>query len=147
MKLFVSAAITAAFLLSAMAVEARDSRAMYSLSEALSTEAAKSKLNQDVRFYFGKQSHPRAAKKFGEVMTNKKTNAFNKTDKGACEWAFLSAMISFQKRAIAEGGDAVINIRSYYKRKEISSESEFECGAGKIIAGVTFLGEIVKLAR
>ncbi len=126
---------------------ARDDRNMYSLSEALNTEAAKSKLDGSVRFYFGDQSHPGVSQRFGEVMTNKKTNAFNKTDKHACEWAFLSAMLSFQNRAKREGGNAVINIRSYYKKNEISSTTEFECGAGRVIAGVTFKGEIVKIGN
>lgn len=126
-------------------VHARDSTSMYSLSDALGTEAAKSKLDGSVRFFFGNQSHPGVSQRFGEVMTNKKTNAFNKTDKRACEWAFLSAMISLQNRAQREGGNAVINIRSYYKKHEVSSSTEFECGAGNVIAGVTFKGEVVKL--
>lgn len=130
-----------------MSVSARDSWEMYSLSEALGTEAAKDKLNQDVRFYFGDQKHPAVVKRFGEFMSNKKTNAFNKSDKGACEWAFLSAMVSFQERAQREGGNAVINIRSYYKKHEVSSTTEFECGAGRVIAGVTFLGDVVTLAK
>jgi uncharacterized protein YbjQ (UPF0145 family) len=80
-------------------------------------------------------------------MSNKKTNAFNKTDKRACEWAFLSAMLSLQQRALSEGGNAVVNIRSFYKRHEVSSATEFECGAGAIMAGVTFKGDVVKLGK
>ncbi len=147
MKSYILAAMSALFMVTAISVEARDTRNMFSLSEALENEAAKSKLDQNIRFYFGKQSHPAIAKNFGEVMTNKKTNAFNKTDKRACEWAFLSAMISFQDRAIREGGNAIVNIRSFYKRNEVSSETEYECGAGGVIAGVTFKGEVVKLAN
>lgn len=124
---------------------ARDTREMYSLEEALSTEDAKQKLDGSVRFYFGKQKHPGIAKNHGEFMSNKKTNAFNKTDKRACQWVFLSAMLSFQDRAHREGGNAVVNIRSYYKRNLISSETEFECGAGAFVAGVTFLGDVVTL--
>ena len=118
---------------------------MFPLADALGNEHAKEKLDGSVKFYFGNQKHPKVAKKFGEFMSNKKTNAFNKTDKFACEWAFLSAMLSFQDRAKKLGGNAVINLRSYYKKNEISSASEYECGAGGIIAGVTFLGEVVRL--
>jgi len=127
--------------------QARDTRKMYSISDALNTEDAKAKLDPDVRLYFGKQKHPKAVKHFGEFMSNKKTNAFNKTDKRACQWAFLSAMLSLQKRAGLEGGNAVVNIRSYYKRNEVSSTTEFECGSGAIIAGVTFKGDTVKLPK
>ena len=80
-------------------------------------------------------------------MSNKKTNAFGKSDKEACEWVFLSAMLSFQDRIAKEGGNAVVNIRSYYKKNEIRSSTEFECGAGAIMAGVTFLGDVVTLEQ
>ena len=55
-------------------------------------------------------------------------------------------MITLQDRAVAEGGNAVINIRSYYYKNDFSSATEFECGAGAIMAGVTMVGEVVKLA-
>ena len=131
----------------ALGAQARDTRSMYSLEEAMNTEDAKAKLNKGIRFYFGEQKHPKVIKRFGEFMSNKKTNAFNKTDKRACQWAFLSAMLSFQQRALNMGGNAVVNLRSYYKKNEISSTEEFECGAGNIIAGVTFLGDVVQLAE
>lgn len=58
---------------------------------------------------------------------------------------FLSAMIALQDRARREGGNAVVNIRSYYKKNEVNSSSEFECGAGAVMAGVTLEGEVVTL--
>ena len=126
-------------------VYARDTRHMFPLSDALDNEHAKAKLDGSVKFYFGNQKHPAVAKRYGEFMSNKKTNAFNKTDKFACEWAFLSAMLSFQDRAKNLGGNAVINLTSYYKKNTVSSATEYECGAGGVIAGVTFKGEVVKL--
>ena len=134
-------------IMGALNAQARDEHTMYSIQEAMNTEDAKAKLDKNISFYFGDQKHPSIEKRFGEFMSNKKTNAFNKTDERACQWAFLSAMLSFQDRAIREGGNAVVNIRSYYKRNEISSSTEFECGAGNIIAGVTFKGDVVKLAK
>ena len=125
--------------------QARDTKHMYPLADALNNEHANEKLSGDVKFYFGDQKHPKVIKKFGEFMSNKKTNAFNKTDKFACEWAFLSAMLSFQDRARQMGGNAVINLRSYYKKNLVSSASEYECGAGAVVAGVTFLGDVVKI--
>jgi len=133
-------------LLGTVNVEARDDRNMWSISDALATEDAKKKLDMNIRFYFGDQSHPKITKNFGEFMSNKKTNAFNKTDERACQWNFLSAMISFQERAQRMGGNAVVNIRSYYKKNTISSQTEFECGSGTFVSGVTFLGDVVQLA-
>ena len=56
-------------------------------------------------------------------------------------------MVSLQKRALAEGGNAVVNIRSFYKKREFTSAIEFECGAGAMVAGVTLVGDVVKLAE
>lgn len=41
--------------------------------------------------------------------------------------------------------NAVMNISSYYKKREFVSDTEFECGAGFVMAGVTLKGDLVKL--
>lgn len=137
--------LSALCLLAAQGTSARDTKNMWPVTDAMNSPDARAKLDQGIKFYFGKSAHPAVAKTFGEFTSNKKTNGANKKDKEACEWAFLSAMLSFQQRAIAEGGDAVINIRSYYRKNEISSETEYECGSGALMSGVTFRGEVVKL--
>ena len=147
MKSFIAMIVAAIVMLGAVNVEARDDRNMWSISEALNTEDAKQKLDQNIRFYFGDQSHPKITKNYGEYMSNKKTNAFNKTDERACQWNFLSAMITFQERAQRMGGNAVVNIRSYYKKNTISSQTEFECGSGAFVSGVTFLGDVVQIVE
>ncbi|MBW2449646.1 MAG: excinuclease ABC subunit A [Deltaproteobacteria bacterium] len=124
----------------------RDDQLVFPIGDALSTPAAKDKL-KGIDFYFGNQKHPQVLKDFGEFNTNKKTNAFNKSDKQACEWAFLSALLQLQDRARNLKANAVINIKSNYKHREYASETEFECGAGHIMAGVALKGRIVKLAR
>jgi hypothetical protein len=50
-------------------------------------------------------------------------------------------------RARTEGGNAVINIVSYYKKNVFSSATEYECHAGAIIAGVALKGTVVKLSK
>ena len=147
MKGFITILIAVIVVLGVVNVEARDDRNMWPISEALGTEDAKQKLDKNIHFYFGDQSHPKITKNFGEFMSNKKTNAFNKTDERACQWNFLSAMISFQERAQRMGGNAVVDIRSYYKKNTISSQTEFECGSGAFVSGVTFLGDVVQLAE
>ncbi len=141
--------LTVIFLVTSMLISfgasARDDHLMLSIEEAMNTEAAKEKLNRGFRFYFGKQAHLEPIKDFGEFQSNKKSNGVGKSDKQACEWAFLSAMLSFQDRISREGGNAVINLRSFYKKNLISSETEYQCGAGNLMAGVTFLGDVVTL--
>ena len=124
---------------------ARDTVANFPVDEALSQEKAKSLLGSDIKFYFGDQKHGKVIKNFGEFKTNKKTNAFNKSDKEACEWAFLSAMLALKKRAVQKGGNAVINIKSNYKNNLTSSNDSFECGAGAIMSGVALVGTIVTI--
>ncbi|HDY8021256.1 TPA: excinuclease [Vibrio vulnificus] len=124
---------------------ARDDIGSYSIENALSSEAAKNKLGTDVKFYFGEQKFPKVVAELGEFKTNKKTNAFNKTDEEACNWVFLSAMIVLKERAIKEGGNAVVDIKSNYKNNLTSSVDTFQCGAGTMVAGVALTGKVVKL--
>lgn len=145
MQRLTTALLATTILLCSTQAVSRDDRQRFSIKEALSTEVAKQKLNAKIRFYFGNQSHGKIAKKFGHFSSNKKTNAFGKSDQQACEWAFLSAMMSLQKRAQSEGGNAVIDIRSNYKNTEFKSDTEFECGAGAIMAGVALTGTVVEL--
>ena len=126
---------------------ARDTVGNYSIDEALSIEKIKESLGTEVKFYFGDQKHPKIAKNFGEFRTNKKTNAFNKSDKVACQWVFLSALLSLKERAIREGGNAVVNVQSNYKNTLTSSTDSFQCGAGAVMAGVALVGTVVKVEK
>lgn len=126
-------------------VEARDDRNRYSIDEAMNLSDAKAKLNEGYTYRFGTASHNDVVSHHGEFKSNKKTNAVGKSDKFACQWAFLSAMLTFQNQIGKQGGNAVINIRSYYKKIDYSSETEFECGNGALMAGVTLVGDIVTL--
>jgi uncharacterized protein YbjQ (UPF0145 family) len=127
------------------AAYAADRQHKLSISEAMQSADFKSRLNPDFKFYFGKQAHPTPAARMGERVTNKKTNAFNKSDRQACEWVLLSALLALQNSAIAAGGNAVVNVQSYYKRNEFSSETEYECHTGTFISGVALKGEVVRL--
>ncbi|MGH8616914.1 MAG: excinuclease ABC subunit A [Burkholderiales bacterium] len=134
-------------LLTAGAASARDTHVMYPLSEALATPAAKEKLDPKIKLYFGNQKHPKVAKDLGEWKTNKKTNGVNKTDKEACEWTLLSAVLEMQERAQKEGGNAVVGIVSNYRNVVHSSETEYMCGSGALMSGVALKGKVVTLAQ
>ncbi len=108
-------------------------------------ESRHAKTLLDVPFYMAGEKHPKVAKVIGEWPTNLRTNAFNKSDEDACNLVFLSAIISLQKRAQAEGGDAVIDIKSTTKNNELSSPTQFRCVAGAMVANVALTGKIVKL--
>src|SRR5262252_5676668 len=70
----------------------------------------------------------------------------SRSDLEACEWVFLSAVIALQERARKEGGNAVINIVSNYRNVVTSSETEYVCGAGGLMAGVALKGRVVNLS-
>jgi uncharacterized protein YbjQ (UPF0145 family) len=122
---------------------ARDDIGKYSITNLLESSKAKEAL-LDIPLYFATQKHKSVASKYGEVSTNKKTNAFMKSDTEACEWVMLSALKALQERAVREGMDAVVNIESNYKNHSFVSETEFECGAGAVMAGVALKGTLVK---
>lgn len=124
---------------------ARDDRLRFPVQEAMESPNAKAQLDGSVKFFWGKQKFPKPVRSYGVVRTNKKTNFFNKTDKEGCEHAFLSAMLAFQERAKRDGANAVVNIKSIYRKGEFVSETEYECGAGNVTGGVSFSGELVQL--
>lgn len=125
---------------------ARDTRHNFPLKAVFDNPEYAERL-EGVRFYFGDQPHPTVERTILKTRTNKKTNAFKKEDQVACEWALMSALVALHKRALAEGGNAVINIESNYKSQPFRSDSEYQCGAGAIMAGVALKGEVVKLVN
>jgi hypothetical protein len=125
--------------------QSRDERLHLPLKDALETAAAKSRIDPNVKLYFGEQTFPAPIAKYGTFTANRKTNFANKSDKDACNWAFLAAVLSLQERAKREGGNAVVHIKSVYRKGDFSSATEYECGAGHIMGGVALQGEVVKL--
>jgi hypothetical protein len=124
------------------AADARDERLKMPIAAAMESEEAKEKLGTEVKFFFGSQTAPKAERTFGTFTSNKKTNFANKSDEEGCKIAFLSAMIALRDRALREGGNAVVNIHSVYKNAPFHSETEYECGAGKIMGGVALRGTV-----
>jgi hypothetical protein len=147
MKIMVYVVLSLVLVFGVSTSHARNEALRFSIEDALAQPGADSKLNSSIRLYFGDQELPAIERRLGTFTSNKKTNAFNKSDVEACNWAFLSAMRSLQERAVREGGNAVVNIRSYYGKSELSSTSDFECGAGTFVVGITMVGEVVKLAE
>ncbi|QBL10682.1 excinuclease ABC subunit A [Rheinheimera sp. D18] len=140
-KLVIAAALSTVFLCGT--ASARDDISTMPLADIIGTDKAKSALT-DVPFYFAGQSHPKVTSNWGDISTNKKTNAVGKSDEEACQWVLLSAIKALQEAATKRGYDAVVNIRSNYKNNEFSSATEYKCGAGSIMAGVALKGELVK---
>ena len=133
-------------LVPAWRAHASDRKYLLPIAAGLENKDAQEKLDGSIKFFFGAQPHPAILSKFGSDVSNRKTRVFGRSDEAACNWAFLSAMIALQNRAKQLGANAVVNIVSYYQKVVMSSETEFECHAGAVIAGVALKGDFVKIA-
>jgi uncharacterized protein YbjQ (UPF0145 family) len=125
---------------------ARNDTLEMTIADALATPDAQQKLDGSVKFFFGDTAHPAVVHSFGYLATNQKTNSVNKSAKRACEWAFLSALLRFQKRAEQLGANAVVDIHSYYDKHDVSSNVSFECHDGFLLTGVALRGNFVRIA-
>ena len=133
-------------LLLASPAGARNTVLRIPLADVLALPEAQGKLDPSVRLYLAGQSTPKVLKRFSTDVSNPKTNGFGKSDEFGCKWAALTAMIRLQESAKREGGNAVIDIVSYYNRTEYKSTTHFECHAGAFVIGVAFRGTYAKIA-
>lgn len=137
-KLFV--ALSLGLLFSANSF-ARDTVHHLPIKDVLNMPEAKQKLDPSIKFYFG---HSVGGSIVKTDSTNKKTNAFNKSDEQACRWSMLSALVQMQQRAKQLGVKKVSNVVSYYKKNTYRNANLYECHAGNIVAGVALKGDFVK---
>ncbi len=144
---FLAMAILGFAVVSTAPAQAGDRKVVLAVKDARASAAADEKLDGSVAFYFGNSAHPPIKQSLGEAVTNKKSNAFAKSIATSCNRAMLSALIAFQQKAQSLGGDAVVNIHSYYKKNDVSYDDQFECYAGFLMSAVTLKGDVVKLAH
>ncbi|MCW6027608.1 excinuclease ATPase subunit [Stenotrophomonas rhizophila] len=144
MRRFALIAATA-LLAVASTAQARDTRVEQSLHELVnSAEARNVGIDGSVKFYLAGEKVS-VLQRLGEDVTNKKTNAANKSDAEACRWVALSALRALQDGAKSRGANAVVDIVSYYKKNEFKSTTNYECYAGTILAGVALKGTYAKV--
>ena len=138
--------LTVLLALPALRAVAADVEHHLSFANLMESAEAKHKLDGSVRFYLQGQKTPKVLEKKGDDISNKKTNAFGKTVEATCQWAAVSALIALQDKAKRMGGNAVVNIVSFYKRDAFASDTEYECHVGHLMSGVAFKGTIAKVA-
>jgi uncharacterized protein YbjQ (UPF0145 family) len=101
---------------------------------------------QGVRFYFGDSPHPAVVRSIEEgATTSLRTRKFGRSNEEACQWVMLSALLQLRQHAMELGGNAVVNIRSNWRNVEWSSQSQYRCAAGFLMAGVALKGDVVRL--
>jgi len=135
----------AALLAVASTANARETRVEQSLHALINSPEAKAAgIDGSVRFFLAGEK-VNVQQRMGEDVTNKKTNAANKSDAVACNWVALSALKALQDGAKSRGANAVVDIVSYYKKNEFKSTTNYECYAGAILAGVALKGTYAKV--
>lgn len=141
-------AVTAALLLSALPSisQARDTALFLPFEKVVAEAIRTGKIDGSVKFYLaGNAPAGKVSVLSAGAVTNKKTNAFNKSDEEACEWVLQSALISLHQAAKNAGANAVTDIVSFYKRNERKDATTYECHAGAIMAGVALKGDLAKV--
>jgi uncharacterized protein YbjQ (UPF0145 family) len=132
------------FAVLAQTAAAKDTFHDYSVEAALKSPSATNM--SAIPVFMAGQDHPAAGASLETATSNRRTNAFGKSDEDACAIAFLSAIIALQDRAKTLGGAAVIDIKSITKHNDLASATEYRCVSGALIANVALTGTIVKLA-
>lgn len=141
-------AVTTALLLGSLPAvsQARDTTLMLPFDKVVQLMVSEKKLDGSVKFYLaGTTPKGKVNVVSPNAITNKKTNAFNKSDQAACEWALQSALLTLQDAAKKAGANAVTNIVSFYKRNEHRDAVQYECHAGAVIAGVALKGDLANV--
>jgi len=165
MKIPVKMVGLAALLMSLCAGSAQARNDTYFLPIQDALKANKLQLDAAIRLYYADQPHPdvEATLRKGQVAHKKgqgysykhheesiarpNKESVEKDDKEGCNLAMQTALHHLQEQAYRMGGNAVINIESYYRKKAFRSADKFECHAGRSGASVALRGDIVKLKR
>ncbi|WP_420471517.1 hypothetical protein [Brevundimonas sp. FT23042] len=101
---------------------------------------------EGVRFYFGDAPHPGVSRRIeADVTTSQRSRRLGRSAEESCQWVMLSALIRMKNQTLANGGNAVINLKSNWDNVEWSSRTQYQCSAGFLMAGVALKGDMVSL--
>ncbi|MDP3817282.1 excinuclease [Pseudomonas sp.] len=126
--------------------QARDTAHFLPFEAAVQEATNAGRLDGSVKFYLaGTKPAGNVSLIKSGVTTSQKTNAFNKSDEGACSWALQSALIRLQNAAKAAGANTVVEIASNYKNVEYKDSQKYECHAGALMAGVALKGNLANV--
>jgi uncharacterized protein YbjQ (UPF0145 family) len=122
-----------------------DTPANFSIEQALAQPDFAS-ATAGVRFFFGNHGHPAIAQRLQrDATTSQRASSRRKSPEESCGRAFLNALVSLRDHALAQGGNAVVNVRSNWNHVEFSSTTEYQCVRGRMMSGVALKGDIVRL--
>ena len=123
---------------------AADEMMILPIEQAMEEAKKQGMIDDSVQFKFGSGSGKGDKIFMKNLMTNKKANKFGKSAEGSCARAFHSAIIQFHKRAKQEGATKVVNLTGYFKKIPYDSKTNFQCGVGSLMSGVTLKGDLAR---
>ncbi|HLW70770.1 MAG TPA: hypothetical protein VKS22_09130 [Candidatus Binataceae bacterium] len=120
----------------------------YTLNNAdVVNDPAFKQLGSDVALYFADQTAPKAAQNLGDAVAKNIAKKRGESDQQWCQAAAIGALSELRNEATTRGGNAVINIHSFYHEAPIADKTKYECHAGGTGGHVELQGTIVKLAK
>ena len=136
-----------------LTTQARNTRILLPIQEVLRLSKTKEVIGQDIALYFGDKSPEIAQNPLGEVYGHGKADPYTKTSSGhnrprddetTCREAMRTALAELVQQARARGGNALVDISSFYDRTELRSNDVYECHAGMTRAVVELKAKVVR---
>ncbi len=147
MKKIIVFGVILAVILCGSFTNAADVKKKFSIQESMELSTVRDVLSGEVAMYWGDQPYPKIEKKYGTFKTSKRTNGFMKENEDSCTRALASALAVLQERAVKEGGNAVIEIKSNLHNNEELSATEYSCLVGKMMVNVALKGTIATIKK
>jgi len=94
---------------------------------ALSSDEFKAGLGNDVAFYFTGAATPAVKTDMEEFLVDRVTRRSSGPPETNCRRVLLAAFLDFQARARKKGGNAVVNMVSFYRKHYAADSTMVEC--------------------
>jgi hypothetical protein len=135
-----------------LASQARNTKLLLPISEVTNSSSFRQSAGNDIHFRFraaptsgvaadAKPAEDALAKAVATPVRGKRYDE-EESDRRTCREAFRLALVDFANQARRKGGNAVVNIVSFYGGVEMASLSEYECHAGYTRSVVELKGNI-----
>ena len=128
----------------ATSIYAADDIRYFSIEEAIKEAKTQGIIDDSIQFKFGSGSGNKDKIFIKNLSTNKKSNKVGKDAKDSCQRALHQAILQFKKKKKREGATKVVNLTGYFKKIPYDSKTEFQCGVGNLMSGVTLRGDLAK---
>ena len=134
--------------LQSLAKEEKSSNLKYmEIEEALKSPQFDKVITSKIPYFFADQSHPEIEKTILVSNSTRTVNVTFKFGNDSCISAFLQTLAALQQTAEAQQADAIVNVRSSFEGRELSSTTNYLCDPGFFVASVGLKADIVNLKK